>query len=108
MSAKPVAPRELARRDVEEAVDHYLWQAGAEIALGFVEALEEAFRAIGEHAGTGSPRYAHELGVPGLRSRRLARYPFLVFYVEHEDHVDVWRVLHAKRDIPAWLEGDEE
>jgi len=33
----------------------------------------------------------------------LARYPYLVFYVEHADHIDVWRVLDARRDIPAWL-----
>jgi toxin ParE1/3/4 len=23
--------------------------------------------------------------------------------VERSDHVDVWRVLHAERDIPAWM-----
>jgi len=107
VSAKPVVPRELARRDVEVAIDHYAQEAGADIALGFIKALHEAYRAIGDHAGIGSPRYAHELDLPGLRSRRLARFPFLVFYVERDDHIDVWRVLHAKRDIPAWLEEDE-
>lgn len=30
-------------------------------------------------------------------------YPYLVFYVAGDDHVDVWRVLHAERDIPEWL-----
>ena len=30
----------------------------------------------------------------------------LIFYVEHPDHIDVWRVLHGKRDIPDWLLGD--
>lgn len=30
-----------------------------------------------------------------------AAYP--VFYVEREDEVDVWRILHAARDIPRWL-----
>ena len=52
---------------------------------------------------TGSPRDAHELGLPGLRSWALKRYPYLVFYVERTDHVDVWRVLHEDRDIPAWM-----
>jgi hypothetical protein len=27
-----------------------------------------------------------------------------VFYVERDEHVDVWRVLHAQRDIPAWMD----
>jgi len=36
------------------------------------------------------------------------RFPYLAFYVERADHVDVWRVLHGARDIPAWLKGWEE
>jgi toxin ParE1/3/4 len=44
------------------------------------------------------------LKIAGLRSRRVARFPYLVFYVEQEDHLEVRRVLHAKRDIPTWLE----
>jgi toxin ParE1/3/4 len=27
-----------------------------------------------------------------------------VFYVERHDHIDVWRVLHGQRDIPAWMQ----
>jgi toxin ParE1/3/4 len=26
-----------------------------------------------------------------------------VFYIERESHIDVWRVLHAERDIPVWM-----
>ena len=37
----------------------------------------------------------------------LRRYPYFVFYVEREDHLDVWRVLHAQRDIPAWMQDPE-
>ncbi len=46
---------------------------------------------------------ALELDLPELRSWPLKRYPFLVFYVEQPDHIDVWRVLHGQRDIPSWL-----
>ncbi|HEY1752491.1 MAG TPA: type II toxin-antitoxin system RelE/ParE family toxin [Caulobacteraceae bacterium] len=104
MSAKRVVPREQARRDAEEAIDHYLQEAGDRVALRFIDALEESFRRIGLSPAAGSPRYAHELGLPGLRFRRLTRFPYLVFYLEQGDHIDVWRVLHAKRDIPAWLQ----
>ncbi|MDE0423122.1 MAG: type II toxin-antitoxin system RelE/ParE family toxin [Gammaproteobacteria bacterium] len=58
-------------------------------------------KTVGDHPAVGSPRYAHELGVPGLRSRSTGRFPYLIFYVDHEEEVDVWRVLHAARDIPA-------
>ncbi len=44
-----------------------------------------------------------ELDLPGLRCWPVKRYPYLVFYVERDDHIDVWRVLHGQRDIPAWL-----
>jgi toxin ParE1/3/4 len=30
----------------------------------------------------------------------------LVFYIERDDQVDVWRVLHAQRDIPDGLRDE--
>lgn len=110
MTAKPVIARAAAERDVEEAVSHYLSEGAESAALGFVDALELAYRHIARHPATGSPRYAHELNLPGLRSWPLTRYPYLVFYLERADHIDVWRVLHGKRDVPAWMQptdGDD-
>jgi toxin ParE1/3/4 len=104
VTAKPVVPREQARRDVEEAIDYYAQEAGADVALRFVDAVKEAYRVISVRPATGSPRYAHELDLPGLRSRKLSRFPYLVFYLEHDDHIDVWRFLHAQRHIPSWLD----
>ena len=45
MSAKPVVPRDRARRDFEDAVDYYAHEAGEQIALRFIDAIESAFRA---------------------------------------------------------------
>lgn len=104
MKARRVIPRELARRDVEDIVDHYLVEGASKAALGFIDALESAYAQIGRHPGSGSPRYGHALNLPGLRSWPLPRYPHLVFYIEHEDHIDVWRTLHGQRDIPAWMQ----
>ena len=53
-------------------------------------------------------QYAHELNLPGLRFWPLKRFPYLVFYVEHASHIDVWRVLHGKRDIPVWLQDNKK
>jgi toxin ParE1/3/4 len=107
VSPKPLLPREQARRDVENAVDYYALEAGERTAMGFIDAVEDAYRAIWARPATGSPRYAHELNLPGLRCHRLKRYPYLIFYVERGDHIDLWRVLHAQRDIPAWLQDSE-
>lgn len=108
MKAKPLIPRALARQDVEDAVSYYLNEEAVQAALGFIDALEQAYSHIGRHPATGSPRYAHEFNLPSLRSWPLKRYPYMVFYVERDDHIDVWCVLHGMWDIPAWLrDGDD-
>ena len=38
----------------------------------------------------------------------LSRFPYLVFYIEREDHIDVWRVLHAQRDVASFLGAPEQ
>jgi len=103
VTAKPIVPRELANRDVDETIAYYLSEASDEVLLGFVDALERAYRHISRHPATGSSRYAVELNLSGLRSWPLRRFPHLVFYVETKDSIDVWRVLHSARDIPAWM-----
>ena len=103
MIAKPVIPRAAAERDIEDAFTYYLDQGAQQAALGIIDALEQAYRHIGANPASGSPRYAHELELPGLRSWPVRRYPYLVFYLERDDHIDVWRVLHGQRDIPAWM-----
>ena len=100
---KGVVPRELANRDVEQAIDHYLVEATAKVALGFVNAVEKAYAHIARHPASGSPRYAHQLGLAELRFWPLERYPYLIFYVDCDEHIDVWRVLHEQRDIPVWM-----
>ena len=96
--------RQVAQQDIDEAVAYYLQEAGELVALRFVDALEEAFKHIAKHPQTGSPRYAVELDLAGVRMWALNRYPYLVFYVEQAQHVDVWRVLNGQRHIPAWLQ----
>ncbi|WP_342243233.1 type II toxin-antitoxin system RelE/ParE family toxin [Pseudomonas sp. OTU5201] len=109
MKAKPIIPRALANQDIDDAVSYYLKEEAEQAALGFIDALERAYKHISRHPESGSSRYAHELDLPGLRSWTLKRYPYLVFYIERDDHIDVWRVLHGMRDIPAWMQdGDRK
>lgn len=108
MKAKPIIPRERANRDIDEAVTWYLQENAPLAALGFIDALEAAYAQIGRSPAAGSPRYATELNLPELRSWMLGDYPYLVFYAERSDHIDVWRVLHAQRDIPAWMQDPDQ
>lgn len=106
MTPRSVVLRASARQDVDEVVARYLEDAGAEVALGFIDALQEAFRHIAGNPDSGSPRYGQELNLPGLRSWPVQAYPHVVFYLTEGDLIDVWRVLHGRRDIPAGLRED--
>jgi toxin ParE1/3/4 len=95
--------REEADFDIERGFNDYMNTAGAEVATRFVMAIDVALAHITEFPGTGSPRYAELLDFPGLRFWLTAKFPFAVFYVEHDHHLDVIRVLHQHSDIPAQM-----
>jgi toxin ParE1/3/4 len=56
VKAKPVIPREQADRDSDEAISYYLAESAGQAALGFIDALEQAYAHISHHPTTGSPR----------------------------------------------------
>ena len=103
MTAKPVVLSKRARRDIDEAWRHYLTEAHPKVAEGLIDELQSAFALLGRQPGIGSSRYAHELNIPSLRSWPIKRYPYLLFYFEHEETIDLIRVLHGARDIPSTL-----
>ena len=103
MTPKPVVPRARAVRDMDEALAHYLREGESQATLGFIDELEAAYAHIAQYPASGSSRYAWELDVPGLRSWPVRCYPHLIFYRERDDHIDVWRVLHGRRDIATWM-----
>lgn len=92
---------------MDAAVDFYLSEAGVHIATKFGDALADTLLDIQAYPGSGSPHHGHALGLDGLRMRRVGGFPYLVFYTENEGQIDVWRVLHGARDIPANLSGDD-
>lgn len=98
--------RAQAVADAEQAVDWYLREAGPEVASRFVAALEAAYTHIARHPGTGSPRWGSALDLPGLRGWKLTGFPHIAFYAQVGDSIEVWRVLHSARDIPAWLAAE--
>jgi toxin ParE1/3/4 len=100
---KPVGIRPLARAEVRDAAIYYHAEAGADLAEDFVAEVERAYGLLSESPGIGSPRYAHVLPGMEIRVWPLRRFPYLIFYVNQPDHIDVVRVLHAHRDIPAAL-----
>jgi toxin ParE1/3/4 len=106
MALRTVRLRERAATDVDEAVDHYLHEAGTAVALRFIDAVEHVVNQISRSPKSGSPRFSYELEIPDLRVRPVARFPYLVFYIAGDGFVDVWRILHSRRDIPSALADD--
>lgn len=107
----PAAPLRILRRasadqDIEAIIDDHLTEAGAEVALGFIHALEAAFQQLARQPAMGSPRYGEVLSLPGLRTWPLRRYPHIIFYFEAPDAIEIWRVLHGRRNIPVHLQTD--
>ncbi len=101
-----VTLRQRAVDDADSAFDHLGAQAPPGTAENFVNSLERALSHLGRHPLTGSLRFAFELDIPDLRAWHLNRFPYLIFYVADDDHVDVWRILHSHLDIPPSLLGD--
>lgn len=101
--ATPVRLRELAAADVDAGIRYYLDHAGERTAVDFIDAVERAIRRIGRNPQIGSLRFAFELAIPDLRAWPLPGFPYAVFYVAADDVVDVWRILHTRRDLPVTL-----
>ena len=76
-------------------------EAGLDLAIDFIDAYEAACLHISAHPASGSPRFGWELDRPGLRAWPVKGFGYLAFYCEEGDFIDLWRVLHSARDIPA-------
>lgn len=103
MSTKPVVLLAQARHDFRHTAAWYRKEGDAPLALRWASSVETAIQHIGAHPKTGSTRYAELLKLRGVRFWPLKDFPYLIFYLERDAHIDIWRVLHAQRDVPAWM-----
>ena len=102
MSAKPVVLREQAQHDINDAIERYLTEAGPAVtpSLSLMHSKmifcetgmrpKEWLAALRSRVGYSRP------ALPGRRE-----VPYLTLCIEREAQVDVWRVLHGARDVPA-------
>ncbi len=102
---KRIVVKKAADEDIDRALEHCSREYPHRFDL-LVKTLEATFRRAARHPGAGSPRYARELEIEGLRALRTPRFPYLVFYLETRREILIVRVLHQKQDIPS-LFADE-
>jgi toxin ParE1/3/4 len=70
------------------------------------KATNEALDQVELEPGMGSPRLGKLLGIPGLRTWRVGKFPLVWCYFEREDHLDVVRLLGERQDIAAILRDE--
>jgi toxin ParE1/3/4 len=103
---KPAVLRPQALRDQQGEVRYYRKEGGTRLALKVAKATDQALDQVEREPGMGSPRLGQLLGIPGLRTWRVARFPLLWCYFERGDHLGVVRLLGERQDLIAIL-GDE-
>lgn len=107
MTERRAQLRARAAADIDDAIAHLRDNAGDEVARAFIDALENGVNHIARSPSVGSLRFSYELGIPELRARTVRRFPYVIFYMPLGDHIDIWRVLHSRRDIPGTFARDE-
>jgi toxin ParE1/3/4 len=103
---KPAVLRPQALRDQQGEVRYYRKEGGTRVAVKLANATNAALDQIELDPGIGSPTLGKLLGIPGLRTWRVGKFPLLWCYFERGDHLDVVRLLGERQDIAAIL-GDE-
>jgi toxin ParE1/3/4 len=103
---KPAVLRPQALCDQQSAVRYYREEAGTRLAVKAAKATNAALDQIELDPGIGSPTLGKRLGILGLRTWRVTKFPVLWCYFERADHRDVVRLLGERQDVTAIL-GDE-
>jgi len=103
---KPAVLRPQALRDQQGEARFYRKEGGTRPAVRVAKATSDALDKIELEPGMGSPRLGKLLGIPGLRTWQVGKFPLLWRYFERRDHLDVVRLLGERQDILAIL-GDE-
>ena len=108
MTAKPFSIRPKADAEFDEALDHYLLEAGTTVAQRFLNAVEDAHALIADAPGAGAPELGQQMAIDGLRVWKIMGFPYLVLCLEDDAGVEIVRFLHAHRDVPNALLADTE
>ena len=99
MTVKTIAPHRHAIADVHDIICYYREQAGTAVAENFAIEIDEAYARLQRHPNIGSPRLALELDIVWIKSWAMKRFPHQIFFEIQNDRVELWRILHPRRDI---------
>jgi toxin ParE1/3/4 len=103
---KPAELRPQALRDQQGEVRYDRKEGGSRVAEKVAKATTAALDPVELDLGIGSPTLGRRLGIPGLRTWRVAKFLLVWCCFERGDHLDVVRLLGERQNTAAIL-GDD-
>ena len=103
MGGPQLSWRDAAEQEYFAIVAWYAEASGPTLASRFVDAVDETSALILAYPHAGSQRFDISPQGSTLLFRRTGRFPYLLFYLLHEDRIEIVRLLHERRDIPQIL-----
>ncbi len=99
--------RPAASEDLKLHVDYLRDQAGADVALRFIENTRSSFVRLADSPGIGAPLRSSSIALAGIRKWRVEGFPrILIFYAIDDRDISIVRVVHAASDWQALLDAD--
>ena len=104
---RKIVIRPRASKDLDEEFA-YIAENNIDAALRFFDATRESISQLAKMPGIGSPCEVKNQSLAGLRKWAVKAFnKHLIFYLTQDDCIEVVRILHAARDIPTVLDGEE-
>ena len=101
-----IEKREQAIIDLDEFAVALTRNAGADVALRFLDSAEKTLERLAAMPASGGLYECDNPLLKGLRHASIRGFPnHYLFYFERPETIELIRVLHAKRDISRVLEG---
>lgn len=101
---KEVRWRQLATDDYFSIVAWYTDEAGDKVAERFIRSLRETEGRISRNPSLGPTSFTYGASKQATRYGAVDGFPYLVFYLNLDEHIEIVRVLHERRDIPGQLQ----
>ena len=101
---KALVIRPQAQADVDAEAAYYQASDTPLTATRFLEDLRHVFERLLHFPQLGRPWPTTNRELLGLRRWPLPHFPYAVFYLSTDTALEIVRVLHNSRDLPALLE----
>jgi toxin ParE1/3/4 len=105
MAQRKLVRRPTAQRDLAEAVRYLRKESGVATSHRFLDEVETTVTRLLSFPNLGTPWPTTRRELVGVRRRLIPHFPYSVFYLPSEERIELVRVLHNSRDIPALLEA---